>query len=91
MSSVPKYKFDEIVFNITEKCIPKIGDEELYIGLEHLDSGSLQVKRYGNKVALKGNKLKMKKGDILFGRRNTYLRRVAIAPHDGLFSAHGMN
>ena len=32
----------------------------------------------------------MKKGDILFGRRNTYLRRVAIAPHDGFFSAHGM-
>jgi len=32
----------------------------------------------------------MKKGDILFGKRNTYLKRVAIAPHDGLFSAHGM-
>lgn len=32
----------------------------------------------------------MKKGDILFGRRNTYLRRAAIAPHDGIFSAHGM-
>ena len=32
----------------------------------------------------------MQKGDILFGRRNTYLRRAAIAPHDGIFSAHGM-
>ena len=27
---------------------------------------------------------------MLFGRRNTYLRRAAIAPHDGIFSAHGM-
>ena len=87
---MPKYKFGDLVYNITEKRSPMAGDEELYIGLEHLDSGSLRVTRWGSKVALKGDKLVMRKGDILFGRRNTYLRRVAIAPHDGLFSAHGM-
>ena len=87
---MPKYKFGDLVYNITEKRSPVAGDEELYIGLEHLDSGSLRVTRWGSKVALKGDKLIMQKGDILFGRRNTYLRRVAIAPHDGLFSAHGM-
>ena len=87
---MPKYKFGDLVYNITEKVTPVAGDEELYIGLEHLDSGSLRVTRWGSKVALKGDKLKMREGDILFGRRNTYLRRVAIAPHDGLFSAHGM-
>ena len=32
----------------------------------------------------------MRVGDILFAKRNAYLRRVAIAPHDGFFSAHGM-
>ncbi len=32
----------------------------------------------------------MSKGDVLLGKRNAYLRRAAIAPHDGLFSAHGM-
>ena len=87
---MPKYKFGDLVYNITEKATPVDGDEELYIGLEHLDSGSLRVTRWGSMVALKGDKLKMREGDILFGRRNTYLRRVAIAPHDGLFSAHGM-
>ena len=87
---MPKYKFGDLVYNIAEKRSPVAGDEELYIGLEHLDSGSLRVTRWGSKVALKGDKLVMRKGDILFGRRNTYLRRVAIAPHDGLFSAHGM-
>ena len=87
---MPKYKFGDLVYNITEKASPVAGDEQFYIGLEHLDSGSLRVTRWGSKVALTGDKLKMKKGDILFGRRNTYLRRVAIAPHDGLFSAHGM-
>ena len=87
---MPKYKFADIAYNITDKKIPEPGDEELYIGLEHLDSGSLRVTRWGSDVELVGQKLCMKKGDILFGRRNTYLRRAAIAPHDGIFSAHGM-
>lgn len=85
-----RYKFSEIAYNITDKKLPVPGDEKLYIGLEHLDSGSLQVSRWGGDIELKGDKLVMKKGDILFGRRNTYLRRAAIAPHDGIFSAHGM-
>ena len=87
---MPKYKFADIAYNITDKKMPEPGDEELYIGLEHLDSGSLRVTRWGSDVELVGQKLCMKKGDILFGRRNTYLRRAAIAPHDGIFSAHGM-
>ena len=87
---MPKYKFSEIAYNINQKKMPEPGDEEMYIGLEHLDSGSLKVKRWGSDVPITGEKLVMKKGDILFGRRNTYLRRAAIAPHDGIFSAHGM-
>ena len=87
---MPHCKFDQIAFNITDKKMPEPGDEKMYIGLEHLDSGSLKVNRWGSEVELTGQKLVMKKGDILFGRRNTYLRRAAIAPHDGIFSAHGM-
>lgn len=87
---MPHYKFSDLAYNITDKKMPEAGDEKTYIGLEHLDSGSLSVTRWGGKIALKGEKLVMKKGDILFGRRNTYLRRAAIAPHDGIFSAHGM-
>ena len=87
---MPHYKFDQLAYNITDKKMPEPGDEKMYIGLEHLDSGSLKVTRWGNEVELTGQKLVMKKGDILFGRRNTYLRRAAIAPHDGIFSAHGM-
>ena len=87
---MPRFKFCEIVNNIRESRAPTPADEASYIGLEHLDSGSLFVSRWGSDVPLKGNKLQMKKGDLLFGKRNAYLRRAAIAPHDGLFSAHGM-
>jgi len=82
--------FGEMVEHIAERVQPTPDDGENYIGLEHLESGSLTVRRWGAEVALIGIKLRMRKGDILFARRNAYLRRVAIAPHDGLFSAHGM-
>ncbi|MDE6887237.1 MAG: restriction endonuclease subunit S [Eubacterium sp.] len=87
---MPCYKFSDLAYNITDKKMPEPGDERTYIGLEHLDSGSLTVTRWGSEIELKGQKLVMKKGDILFGRRNTYLRRASVAPHDGIFSAHGM-
>jgi type I restriction enzyme S subunit len=85
-----RYKFDQIAFNSTDKKKPVDEDKEHYIGLEHLDSGSLQVTRWGSEIAPKGEKLLMKKGDVLFGKRRAYQKKVAIAPFDGIFSAHGM-
>jgi type I restriction enzyme, S subunit len=83
-------RFGEIVENVREQVKPVPEDSAGYIGLEHLDPGSLHLRRWGTEIDMKGQKLRMKKGDLLFARRNAYLRRVAIAPHDGLFSAHGM-
>ena len=85
-----KYKFSEIAINSTEKKKPEEDDKYNYIGLEHLDSGSLTVSRWGSDVAPIGEKLIMKKGDVLFGKRRAYQKKVAIAPFDGIFSAHGM-
>jgi type I restriction enzyme S subunit len=85
-----RHKFEDIAINSISKQKPVDEDIQTYIGLEHLDTGELLISRYGSKVPIKGEKLIMAKGDVLFGRRNTYLRRAAIAPHDGLFSAHGM-
>jgi type I restriction enzyme M protein len=82
--------FDEIAENVKETGQPTVEDSERYIGLEHMDSDSLNVRRFGSHADLKGQKLRMRKGDILFAKRNAYLRRVAISPHDGFFSAHGM-
>lgn len=44
----------------------------------------------GSDVTPTGEKLVMHKGDILFGKRRAYQRKVGIAPFDGIFSAHGM-
>lgn len=82
--------FGDIAEHLSKRINPVVGDEAKYIGLEHLDSGSLVVERWGSSVPLKGQKLAIRKGDILFAKRNAYLKRVAIAPFDGIFSAHGM-
>ena len=85
-----KYRFEDIAYNSTEKKKPVEEDKYTYIGLEHLDPQCLEVTRYGSEVAPIGEKLIMKKGDVLFGKRRAYQKKVAIAPFDGIFSAHGM-
>lgn len=84
------YRFDEIAINSTAKKKPVESDKFHYIGLEHIDSGSFEISRWGSEVAPVGEKLIMRKGDVLFGKRRAYQRKVAIAPFDGIFSAHGM-
>ena len=85
-----RYKFEQIAINSTEKKKPVEADRFTYLGLEHLDSNSLQVTRFGSEVAPIGEKIVMHKGDVLFGKRRAYQKKVAIAPFDGIFSAHGM-
>ena len=85
-----KYRFDQIAINSTTKKKPVDADKEHYIGLEHIDSECLTITRWGSDVAPIGEKLIMCKGDVLFGKRRAYQRKVGIAPFDGIFSAHGM-
>lgn len=85
-----RYRFDQIAENSTAKKKPEESDRDRYVGLEHLDPGTLEVTRWGAEVTPKGDKLLMKKGDVLFGRRRAYQKKVGIAPFDGIFSAHGM-
>ena len=42
---MPKFRFTEIAINSTEKKKPVEEDKFTYIGLEHLDSGTLTVSR----------------------------------------------
>ena len=85
-----KYKFEHIATNSTAKKLPEESDRKHYIGLEHLDTNCFTISRWGSDVTPVGEKLLMKKGDVLFGKRRAYQRKVGIAPFDGIFSAHGM-
>lgn len=84
------YRFDEIAQNISERIDPNNTDLEVYVGLEHIDSESLHIKRFGTPDDVNGQKLKFYKDDIIFGRRRAYQRKAGIAPCDGFCSAHAL-
>lgn len=84
------YRFDEIAQNISERVDPNNTDLEVYIGLEHIDSESLHIKRHGTPDDVNGIKLKFYKDDIIFGRRRAYQRKAGIATCDGFCSAHAL-
>lgn len=84
------YSFGEIAYNSIEKKTPESEDRFHYLGLEDLEPGVLEVAPVIHDSAPIGEKLLMRKGDVLFGKRRAYQKKVAIAPYDGIFSAHGM-
>ena len=61
-----------------------------YVGLEHLDSDSLVIRRWGTPRNVTATKLRFRKGDIIFGRRRVYQRKLAVADFDGICSAHAI-
>lgn len=81
--------FGDVVRRVEETGVPTGEESRTYIGLEHLDAGSFTVTRWGSEVALVVPKTRIKKGDVLFARRNTHLKRCAVAPFDTYFSPDG--
>lgn len=69
---------------------PADADVQRYVGLEHLDSDSLAIRRWGSPDDVRATKLRFRKGDIIFGRRRVYQRKLAVADFDGICSAHAM-
>lgn len=84
------YKFEEIAHNINEKVDPTKTNLEIYVGLEHLDSETIHIRRYGKRSDVKGAKLRVYPGDIIFGRRRAYQRKASIANFNGFCSAHAL-
>jgi type I restriction enzyme, S subunit len=90
MTELRCVKFGDMAHQITTKVNPKDTSLETYVGLEHLDSNSLQINRHGTPKDVIGEKLRVCKGDIIFGKRRVYQRKLAIADFDGICSAHAM-
>jgi restriction endonuclease S subunit len=84
------FKFNDIGIRISEKVIPGETDLDRYVGLEHLDSESLKIKRWGSPSDVIGEKLRVRPGEIIFGKRRAYQRKLAIAEFDCICSAHAM-
>ncbi|MXZ72055.1 MAG: restriction endonuclease subunit S [Acidobacteria bacterium] len=83
--------FGDVAVSVNDRIDnPLNAGVERYVGLEHLDSDSLVIKRWASPATVTATKLLFRKGDIIFGRRRVYQRKLAVADFDGICSAHAM-
>lgn len=83
-------KFGDIAENIAVRVSPAAADTDVYVGLEHLEPETLHLRRWGHPSDVEGDKLRFRKGDVIFARRRAYQRKLALAEFDGICSAHAM-
>lgn len=69
---------------------PSKAGVDRYVGLEHIDPECLSIKRWGSPDDVESTKLRFWPGDIIFGKRRSYQRKLAIADFNGICSAHAM-
>lgn len=86
-----RVRFGDIAEQINDRVDdPNAAGVDHYVGLEHLDPGSLRVTRWGSPDEVSAQKLRFQCGDIIFGKRRAYQRKVAVADFGGICSAHAM-
>ncbi len=84
------FRFDQMAVQVKDKVEPAEADVDRYVGLEHIDPESLKIRRWGETSDVESSKILFKSGDIIFGKRRAYQRKLAVADFDGICSAHAM-
>ena len=80
-------KLGDIAYEISDRVDnPSQSGLEHFVGLEHLESGSLSIRRWGNTEDVASAMKLFKQGDTLFARRNAYLKRASMVTFDGVCS-----
>jgi type I restriction enzyme, S subunit len=91
VASVTTFRFDQMATLINDRVDnPAESGVERYVGLEHLDADSLRIRRWGEITDVESTKLRFQPGDIIFGKRRVYQRKLAVADFEGICSAHAM-
>jgi len=82
-----RYVFSELVQQISEReNNPSSSAYKRFVGLEHYESGKVEITKYGDTSKLDSAMKVFHSGDILVARRNVYLRRAGVVFFDGLTS-----
>lgn len=83
--------FGDVIDSITDRVDdPSSAGVDRYVGLEHLDPGVMTVKRWDSPDKVEAQKLRFQPGDVIFGRRRAYQKKVARAEFEGICSAHAL-
>ena len=81
-----RVRFDDVVENLNETCDPAEAGLERVIAMEHLEPGSLHVRAWGNVADGTTFTRRCRPGQVLFGKRRAYQRKVAVAEFDAVVS-----
>jgi type I restriction enzyme S subunit len=82
-----RVKFGDVVRLSKARCADPLAEGvERYIGLEHLEPGDLRIRNWGNVADGVTFTSVFKPGQVLFGKRRAYQRKVAIAEFSGVCS-----
>lgn len=80
-------KLGELLDDISQRVDnPSQSGYDRFVGLEHFVSGDIKIKNWGTTENLTSSTKAFKAGDILFARRNAYLRRASLVDFDGCCS-----
>jgi type I restriction enzyme S subunit len=79
-------RLGEVVALRKEPVDPKKESELPYVGLEHIESGRIDLTRWGKGTEVSSLKSRFSKNNILYGKLRPYLDKAVIAPVEGLCS-----
>ena len=90
-STWKRVAFGDVIDSITDRVDnPSEAGVDRYVGLEHLDPGVMTVQRWDSPDKVEAQKLRFQPGDVIFGRRRAYQKKVAKAEFEGICSAHAL-
>jgi len=79
-------KLGQTVILRSRAVSPSETPQARYVGLEHLDSGEIRIKRHGYALETKSAKFVFNPGNILYGKLRPYLDKSALAEWSGVCS-----
>lgn len=83
----PLVKFGDVVRQVKDKVDPQTAGLERYVAGEHMDTDNLHIRRWGDVGAGylgPAFHMRFQPGQILYGSRRTYLRKIAVADFEGI-------
>ncbi len=82
-----RVKFGDVVRHVKDKIGPEASGLERYVAGEHMDTDDLRIRRWG-KIGEgylgPAFHMRFKPGQVHYGSRRTYLRKVAVADFEGI-------
>lgn len=82
-----RVKFGDVVRLSKARCADPLAEGvERFVGLEHLEPGDLRIRSWGNVADGVTFTSVFQPGQVLFGKRRAYQRKVAVADFSGVCS-----